>query len=104
MKKSSKEGDLEDEEILKLLLQNKVLKELLKDKISQFYAPYFYNRKKKLPYIKKVLNSNSHTQTKRVTRSLRSFSEYHHLPPRSAAMDLDKKPCKPGNVLSLLRK
>ena len=28
-----------------------VRKELLKDKISQFYAPYFYNRKKKLPYI-----------------------------------------------------
>jgi hypothetical protein len=35
LKKSSKEGDLEDEEILKLLLQNKVLKELLKDKLLE---------------------------------------------------------------------
>ena len=29
----------------------KVRKGLLKDKINQFYVPYFYNRKKKLPYV-----------------------------------------------------
>ncbi|MDB0053927.1 bifunctional diaminohydroxyphosphoribosylaminopyrimidine deaminase/5-amino-6-(5-phosphoribosylamino)uracil reductase RibD, partial [Candidatus Pelagibacter sp.] len=29
----------------------KVRKGLLKDKISQFYIPYFHNRKKKLPYV-----------------------------------------------------
>ena len=29
----------------------KVRKGLLKDKINQFYVPYFFNRKKKLPYV-----------------------------------------------------
>ena len=60
----------------------KVRKGLLKDKINQFYAPYFYNRKKKLPYVtgKIAISKNNliYSKTKRkITNSL--SDKFSHL-------------------------
>jgi diaminohydroxyphosphoribosylaminopyrimidine deaminase / 5-amino-6-(5-phosphoribosylamino)uracil reductase len=53
----------------------KVKKGLLKDKINQFYIPYFFNRKKKLPYVsgKIAITKNNviySKNNKKITNSL----------------------------------
>ena len=60
-----------------------VKKELLKDKINQFYAPYFYNRKKKLPYVtgKIAISKNNliYSKKKRKITNLLSDKFTHFL-------------------------
>ena len=60
----------------------KVRKGLLKDKISQFYIPYFYNRKKKLPYVtgKIAISKNNLIYSKNKRRITNSLSnKFTHL-------------------------
>ena len=60
----------------------KVRKGLLKDKINQFYVPYFYNRKKKLPYVtgKIAISKNNliYSKNKRKITNLLS-NKFTHL-------------------------
>ena len=54
-----------------------VRKGLLKDKINQFYVPYFYNRKKKLPYItgKIAISKNNLIYSKAQRKITNSLSD-----------------------------
>ena len=61
----------------------KLEKRLLKDKINQFYAPYFYNRKKNLPYVtgKIAISKNNliYSKKKRKITNLLSDKFTHFL-------------------------
>ena len=60
----------------------KVRKGLLKDKINQFYVPYFYNRNKKLPYVtgKIAISKNNLIYSKDKRKITNSLSDkFTHL-------------------------